>query len=68
MLRSDNLIDLKSVWRGICAMTPGHQINWAVRQIPRWRLWLHFWTPIWHDGRGPYLSVGFGFFAIYRGY
>jgi hypothetical protein len=32
------------------------------------RFWFHFWTPKWHEGRGPYLSVGLGIVAIYRGY
>jgi len=30
--------------------------------------WCHFWTPIWHEGRGPYVSIGLGWLAIYRGY
>jgi len=32
------------------------------------RLWAHLWTPIWHEGRGPYVSIGLGIIAIYRGY
>jgi len=31
-------------------------------------LWWHWWTPSWHHGRGPYISIGLGLFAIYRGY
>lgn len=30
--------------------------------------WCHLWTPKWHNKRGPYISLGLGFFAIYRGY
>ena len=30
--------------------------------------WLHIWTPVWHEGRGPYVSVGLGRVALYRGY
>ena len=30
--------------------------------------WAHWWTPIWHEGRGPYISIGLGIVAIYRGY
>lgn len=40
--------------------------RWAVRFI--WGFWAHWWTPIWHKGRGPYISIGLGVLAIYRGY
>ena len=30
--------------------------------------WWNRWTPPWHDGRGPYISIGLGLIAIYRGY
>lgn len=32
------------------------------------RFWLHIWTPTWHEGRGPYVSIGVYEFAFYRGY
>jgi len=40
--------------------------HWEIPRGKRW--WLHYWTPAWHKGRGPYLSIGLGWFAIYRGY
>lgn len=30
--------------------------------------WFHWWTPVWHEGRGPYITIGCGLFAFYRGY
>lgn len=61
-----------STLRGIMAMKRGHarparwSITWSRRH---WRrCWLHLWTPSWHEGRGPYLSLGLGRLAIYRGY
>lgn len=30
--------------------------------------WWQWWTPRWHEGRGPYVSIGFYFIAFYRGY
>jgi len=60
---------LGSVWRGLTVMKrpfakpkPG----WAIRFCKGF--WAHWWTPVWHNGRGPYLSVGLGLIAIYRGY
>lgn len=45
--------------------------RWAVRRI-KWNYSPHFWfiitTPPYHRGRGPYVSIGLGLFAIYRGY
>lgn len=32
------------------------------------KFWLHLWTPVWHENRGPYISLGLGFVAFYRGY
>jgi hypothetical protein len=60
--------DIGSVIRGLKAMTNRWDIfkYWAVK--PRRGFWLHYWTPIWHKGRGPYLTWGLGIIAIYRGY
>jgi hypothetical protein len=30
--------------------------------------WLHIWTPVWHKGRGPYITIGLFGIAFYRGY
>lgn len=40
------------------------QIGW--RPGPRW--WGVWFTPEWHKGRGPYVSIGLGIIAVYRGY
>lgn len=32
------------------------------------RFWFIVTTPPYHEGRGPYISIGLGLFAIYRGY
>lgn len=65
-----------SVWRGIKAMDDKSKIKlgWEVVKMPgmdlwrRWGFWAHWWTPAWHRGRGPYVSIGLGVIAIYRGY
>ena len=67
------LRSLKSTWSGIKLMHKPYP-----EPLPRWKIWwvpsggpkfwCHFWTPIWHEGRGPYLSVGIGLFAFGRGY
>lgn len=73
------MIDLRSVWRGMLAMRRGAgPVKWRVRRVKRGYplgsttklrpFWCEAWTPIWHDGRGPYLSLGLGVFAVYRGY
>ncbi len=30
--------------------------------------WWHWWTPDWHEGRGPYVSIGLGWLTLQRGY
>ena len=30
--------------------------------------WFHWWTPTWHFGKGPYVTIGFWKLRIYRGY
>ncbi len=43
--------------------------GWTVQLCPKqWRFWCDLWTPIWHRGRGPYLSLGLGPLRVYRGY
>lgn len=58
-----------SVVRGVRAMRRPFvepQPGWAIR--PCRGFWAHWWTPVWHEGRGPYVSIGAGLFAVYRGY
>lgn len=73
-MRDDWFVSIPSVARGIRHMKrytgDGPQAKWSIARLrgSGWRFWLHAWTPIWHDGRGPYLSVGLGRIGIYRGY
>lgn len=30
--------------------------------------WFHWWTPVWHKGRGPYITMGLGPLRLMRGY
>ena len=30
--------------------------------------WLHWWTPVYHEGRGHYLSCGLGLIGLFKGY
>ena len=58
----------KSVWLGIKAMNQeSKKANWAIKWLHR-RFWLHAWTPVWHEGRGPYISCGVWIIAVYRGF
>ncbi len=68
--------DIGSVFRGIKAIKKPYvkpEPKWAVHWLRYnkrlscsfWTIW---WTPVWHEGRGPYISIGLGLFAIYRGY
>lgn len=61
-------LDLRSALHGVLAMRPGRgRVNYAVRRSGH-RFCVECWTPVWHEGRGPYLSLGLGVVAIYRGY
>ena len=63
------MLDVGSVVRGIRAMRrpyPEPKPRWKVRFTRGW--WCHLWTPVWHQGRGPYVTIGLGVLAIYRGY
>lgn len=43
------------------------RVNYAIDAMPR-SFWFQFWKPVWHEGRGYYISVGCWLFAFYRGY
>ena len=54
-----------------------HKPGWSLKWRWQWdfdehplskSFWWNWWTPTWHKGRGPYISIGLGLFAIYRGY
>jgi len=69
-----NLIKVKNFWCGVKAIKKPYQGKYK----PKWSIkfkgfgkrsfWINLWTPVWHEGRGPYISIGFYLFAIYRGY
>jgi len=67
MASEKRIFDLQSAWKGIKVMRLRNHAKWGIKLMPR-QLWFHFWTPIWHDGKGPYLSCGMWIIAIYRGY
>lgn len=60
------MIYLGSVWRGLRVMKFPNGAKWAVKWMPR-RFWFDAWTPVWHEGRGPYITCGVWLFAVYRG-
>lgn len=65
------MFNLRSFYCGIRAMYPSTsypQAKWSVELGWYRRPWCHLWTPIWHDGRGPYVSIGLGVVRICRGY
>ena len=62
-------IMLGSALRGLRRMKFKHgKVKYAVRFKPYKRAWVECWTPVWHEGRGPYLSIGLWFIAFFRGY
>lgn len=54
---------IKAIHRPFCEPKP----RWGIRLLPV-KFWFIWWTPVWHKGRGPYISVGLFLVAIYRGY
>ena len=67
----DLMLDFGSAWRGLRAMSSRREFfrHWHLRWMPRHPgFWCHLWTPIWHEGRGPYLTLGLGAIAVLRGY
>ena len=53
-----------SVWRGIRAQRGLYPRLWTVRL----QCWGFAWTPVWHEGRGPYFVLRWGWLYIARGY
>lgn len=63
--------DFGSVFRGLLEMSKWYELfkHWAIRfTMHRVKFWAQWWTPVWHKGRGPYISIGLGPVRIYRGY
>ena len=66
---SHGIISLGSVYRGLRAMSSKREFfrHWGI-YWGRTRFWCHLWTPMWHKGRGPYVTIGLGCVAVCRGY
>ena len=63
------MIDLRSAWAGIRTMQPGEWYrHWFIDRPMMHGFWLHIWTPVWHDGRGPYITCGLWFIRFGRRY
>lgn len=63
-LRGEEATGMKSLRR---QLYPAHWVvRWLAPDSRAW--WWIWWTPRWHDGRGPYISVGLYYLAVYRGY
>lgn len=69
------LRSLRSVWTGIRARRQSYVSHLSLHAPASWKVkvgwlgfWVHWWTPAWHAGRGPYVSIGLGVVGIYRGY
>ena len=43
-------------------------IKYSVKLTSDLKFWIHLWTPKWHMGRGPYISIGLWVIRFYRGY
>lgn len=63
-----HLLDLINVWKR-------KGVNWKVEIAPKNynpyisnMPWFHWWTPKWHDEKGPYITIGVGRLRFYRGY
>ena len=61
------MVNLGSTIRGLRAMKKNRSVNCGV-DFEKFGFFLKLWTPTWHDGRGPYLSLGLGLMKICRGY
>ncbi len=60
---------MKSFFKGLLYMRPNSgKVNYGIKIQWFGRKWFQLWTPVWHSGRGPYVSIGFYFIAFYRGY
>ena len=68
----DVMIHIRSFRKGIQAMPNSIDFfkpqYWSIEFHKTEASWIHIWTPVWHKGRGPYVTLGFKFFQIIRGY
>ena len=62
-------IDLINIWK-----TDGINYLFDLKGTPGLRgyfirhLFFSYWTPAWHEGRGPYISIQIGKLRFMRGY
>ncbi len=64
-------VDLRSFWAGVRAMGwPHARVNYALSLLRgKSRGWSFcLWTPVWHEGRGPYICIRLGLIGFWRGY
>ena len=56
----------RSGFEGMVLAYRAQDANWSIK----WQrgFWFDWWTPHYHQGRGPYMTIGCGLFAVYRGY
>lgn len=47
---------------------PYHLMKYGKWCAVKKTFWVNWWTPKWHEGRGPYITIGLGLFTIMRGY
>ncbi len=77
-MKGFELFDPKGFFKGIRLMDKEqarkqkYQARYGIKFRKFWRgypkFWFILWTPIYHNGRGPYISIGVLFIAFYRGY
>jgi hypothetical protein len=67
-IRRGNRVWLNPLLSDLWRMFKQKGVNFAVRFAPDSDYWFHWWTPTWHFGKGPYITIGFWRFRIYRGY
>ena len=59
-----------SMIRGVRAMNRKRDLfrNWYIGFVWPPDFLLVYWTPVWHDGRGPYINIILGCIQIARGF
>jgi hypothetical protein len=60
--------NIKPLFSDIWRIFKRKNVNFAVRFASDSGYWFEWWTPTWHFGKGPYITIAFWRFRIYRGY
>jgi len=55
---------LSDIWR----VFRREGVKFTIKKAPFKGYWFHWWTPIWHFRKGPYITIGLWKFRLYRGY